>query len=285
MYLKVLPLDISFDKEWLTYFFRDEEKAYIGIWSIVSIPIKNNISYWVVYGFEAETEFDNVRAIVWSVCSFPIISEYQLWLIFAIANRYFLPVHKVLNLFLPKFVFNRFDKNAFQDVIWLDNFLKNETIQADNAFIHNSSSIWVEKIMDLEKLSERWAVLVFGDDFAVDYFLERNQKYKKDALVYKNSMTYAKKYNLFLDVLSKKKNILIWTRKILQYNLARYENIVYLEDALVRYNYNQFEKYRNLDIMEFLTDTKKFNVTFISSVPSVELFLMSKKKRFSYKII
>ena len=284
MYLKVLPLDISFDKEWLTYFFKDEEKPYIGIWSIVSIPIKNNISYWVVYAFENETEFENIRSIVWSVCSFPIISEYEIRLIFAIANRYFLPVHKVLNLFLPKFVFSRFDKNAFQDVIWIKETVKEAIWEVSNIFIHNSSALWVEEILDLDDMKDGGLVLIFWDDFWVDCFLEKNPIFKKEALVYKNSLTYARKYNLFLDVLSKKKNILIWTRKILQYNLARYENIVYLDDALVRYNYNQFEKYRNLDLMEFLIETKKFNVTFISSVPSMELFLMSKKKSFIYKI-
>jgi primosomal protein N' len=249
------------------------------------VPIKSNISFWVVYGFEIESDFENIKSIVWPVCSYPLLDSYEIELIFSLCRRYFLPVHKVLNLFLPKFVLNRFEKNSFQDVIWIEKWEERIWIEIKNSFYHNASSMWIAELLTQQNISLESTVLIFWDDFWVDCFLKENKYLEKESLIYKNSMTYTKKYRLFLDVLSKKKNILIWTRKILQYNLARYDNIIYFDDALVKYNYNQFEKFKNLDIIEAIIKTKKFNVSFISSVPSVELFFMTKKHSFDYKII
>jgi primosomal protein N' len=92
-----------------------------------------------VSSFADETEFDDVRSIVDLVCSFPIVDKYEIDMIFKLAKRYFLPIHRVLNLFFPKFIFNRFEKNAFEDTYNLRKVNENPKKEVTNELIHNIS--------------------------------------------------------------------------------------------------------------------------------------------------
>lgn len=285
MYINVLLINVPFWEEILTYYIKNEQTKYVNIGSIVTIPIRNNISYWVVVWITKNLIDDSfkIKSIIDVVCSFPILNQYQINLIFAISHKYFYSINKIINLFLPNFIYNRFEKNSFQDVIYIENTKKGKITKNRPVFIHN---IWNKKyweIINEEFTNLSDSVLVFWDDFSIDSFLEKNEELKNEAIIYKNSMTYAKKYKIFLSVLSKKKNIIIWTRKILQYNLSAYKKIIYFEDSLVKNNYNQLEKYKNLDIIKYLYLQNIFDIYFISNVPSLELFYLSKKEKFLYK--
>lgn len=284
MYINVLPINISFSEEVLTYYIKNELSKYLNIGSIVTIPIRNNITYWIVVWFSKESKMEfEIKSVIDIVCSFPILSPYQINLIFSISNKYFYSINKIINLFLPNFIYNRLDKNAFQDILEID--IKNQINKSKNkpVFIHNIWNKKYEEIINKEFWDISDIVFIFWDDFSIDSFLEKNLEYKDMAIIYKNSMTYSKKYKVFLEILSKKKNIIIWTRKILQYNLSAYKKIVYIEDSLVKYNYNQLEKYKNLDIINFLYLQNIFELYFISNIPSLELFYLSKKEKFEYK--
>jgi len=287
MLIKVIPINLSFWEDALTYYVKDNQKKYIDIWSVVSLPIKNSISYWIVSQIIKNETYDmEIKSIIDILCSFPILSQYQIKSIISLSSKYFLPIHKVLNLFLPKFILNRLEKNAFQDIVWIDN-PKNDIKKTKNApqFIHsigkrNIIDILKENIWELEDI-----VFVFPDDFSIDSFLKDNIEFQNNSSVYKNSLTYSQKYKIYLDILSKKNNILFWTRKILQYNLVAYKKLVYIEDSMVKYNFNQFEKYSNFDIIKSIIDANVFDVYFISSVPSVDFFYSSKLYKFDYKAI
>lgn len=290
MFIKVLPLDISFSDEALTYYIKEDQKKYINIWSIVSIPIKNRISSGVVSEIMKIQDIESweIKSIIEILCSFSIIDKYQIDLIFSLSSKYFLPIHKVLNLFLPKFILNRLEKNAFQDILEIPEIQvrnKNENCRNNPIFLHNINSISLdlifnENIWDLED-----CVIIFWDDFWIGSFIENNKKYQSEWIIYKNSDSYSKKYRNFLDILSKKKNIIFWTRKLLQYNLSAYKKIIYLEDSMVKYNYNQFEKYKNLDILNYINLSKKFEIYFISTIPSIELFYLSKINNYNYRVV
>lgn len=287
MLIKVFPVDISFDSDWLTYFVKDKQKKYLKIGSLVSIPIKNRISFWVVSSVESQDNYNNIKAIVDLVCSFPILSEYQVKLILRISERYFLPIHKVLNLFLPKYILTRFDNNAFQDVINLEE--KKPNLSHKLELIHNITGCNIyDYLISKINLNEKTAIIIW-DDVWVDFFIDKlklaNLYNPESLIIFKNSFTYARKYKIFLEIMQAQKNIIIWTRKIIQYNLAHFDNIYYLEDSICKYLYNQNEKYENLTILKFLIELNYFNINIISTVPSINLIQITKKYNFLYNTI
>lgn len=285
MYINVLPVNISFWEEILTYYIKNEQYKYLNIGSIVTIPIKNNIFHWIVLWFSNKVKNDSfeIKSIIDVVCSFPILDKYQINLIFSLSNKYFYPINKIINLFLPNYIYNRLDKNSFQDILDIKYTERKSLNKNKPTFIHNLWKLPYNNIIWKEFWSLDDSILIFGDDFSIDSFLEKNPEYNNTAVIYKNSMSYPRKYKIYLDVLSKKKNIIIWTRKILQYNLWAYKKIIYFEDFLVKYNYNQLEKYKNLDIIKSLYLQNVFDIYLISNIPSIELFYLSKKEKFKYK--
>lgn len=287
MFIKAIPLDISFSEEALTYYIKDDQKKYINIWSVVSIPIKNKISYWIVSGIFKTSDFwtQEIKSIIEVLCSFPLLNKYQIDTIFDLSAKYFLPIHKVLNLFLPKFILNRLEKNSFQDILNINNEILPQKTKNKPVFLHNISIKSIEETLKENIGDLNDTVIIFPDDFSIESFLNNNQWLGQEAIIYKNSFTYSKKYKTFLDILSKKKNILFWTRKVLQYNLGAFRKLVYIEDSMVKYNYNQFEKYSNLDILKSLIKQNVFELYFISSVPSIEFFYLSKINNYTYKTI
>lgn len=287
MFINVLPINISFWDEILTYFVKKEQSKFLQVWSIVTIPIRNNIHRWIVIGFASQLpnlDFE-IKSIIDVVCSFPIISKYQIWLIFALNNKYFYSLNKVVNLFFPNYIWNRLDKNSFLDIANINySNQKQGEIKKKPTLIHNISNLKYDEILEKSFDNLDDCVLIFWDDYSIDSFMEKNSK-KFDAIIYKNSMTYSKKYKVYLQVLSKEKNIIIWTRKILQYNLSAYKKIIFIEDSIVKNNYNQLEKYKNLDIIKFIYLQKQFEIYFVSNIPSIDLFYMSKIEKFEYKTI
>lgn len=287
MFIKAIPLDISFSEEALTYYIKEDQKKYINIWSVVSIPIKNKISHWIVSGIFKTSDIwtQEIKSIVEVLCSFSLLNKYQIEIIFDLSAKYFLPIHKVLNLFLPKFILNRLEKNSFQDILNINNETYLQKTKNKPVFLHNISIKSIEEVLKENIGNLEDTVIIFPDDFSIDSFLAKNKDFEQGATIYKNSYTYSKKYKTFLDILSKKNNILFWTRKVLQYNLGAYKKLVYIEDSMVKYNYNQFEKYSNLDVLKSMINQNFFEVYFISSVPSIEFFYSSKVNNYTYKTV
>ncbi len=273
-----MPFDISFSsREWLDYYAKSTYDGQIFLWSIVEVPLKNTSVFWVVIWIKNEPPKEEEKSICDLICSYPIISEATIRVIKELSILYCLPLHRTLNLFLPKFVFSKLEKWAFLDIvdISLEHNLKKETwLEIIHLINGNRTNV-------LSKELTPWSVLVFPDDLSIDSFLSGKQELIKDILIYKNGLSYSKKYRLFLDVLKRKKDILIWTRKILQYNLARYEKIVYIEDAMIKNIFNYTDKLRNLDVLIALWNTQNFNIKIITTLPSIEL--LQKRKRYSIK--
>ncbi|MDD2566173.1 MAG: hypothetical protein PHZ26_02605 [Candidatus Gracilibacteria bacterium] len=287
MFIKAIPLDISFSEEALTYYIKEDQKKYINIGSVVSIPIKNKISHGIVSGIFKTSDIgtQEIKSIVEVLCSFSLLNKYQIEIIFDLSAKYFLPIHKVLNLFLPKFILNRLEKNSFQDILNINNETYLQKTKNKPVFLHNISIKSIEEVLKENIGNLEDTVIIFPDDFSIDSFLAKNKDFEQGATIYKNSYTYSKKYKTFLDILSKKNNILFGTRKVLQYNLGAYKKLVYIEDSMVKYNYNQFEKYSNLDVLKSMINQNFFEVYFISSVPSIEFFYSSKVNNYTYKTV
>lgn len=279
MIIEIIPFDISIDNEGFSYFIKDELVDQISVWSIVEIPVKNKIIYWVIGKMNVEYREENIKSIVWVACSMPILDEYQIKTIYNLSSKYFVNIHKILNLFMPQFIFKSLENKSFIDLekIQIDKKVKNEKL-----LIFNKSNEINSIILGL---IEKWEniVLVFADDYMINDFLEKNKNIEEQAIIYKNKFTSNKKYKTFVSIFNRTKKIIIWTRKVLLYNLKAYEKIIYIEDSFIKYIYSFEHKYKNTDLLKYIWKNWNFDINIVSTIPLIESVHKAIEKE--YKII
>lgn len=281
MLIGVIPIDISFWTEYLTYFVADDLYKYIQVWSIVKIPFKNNIIYWLVSEKQIDYSWE-IKSIVDIVCSFPILSQYQIDLIYKISNKYFLPISQVLWFFLPKYIFNKLEKNSFSDTynieIKTNKKVKTWKINYFHIINKNLDDFIIDSLNNIED-----TVLIFWDDFSYNNFVNKF-KINENIWLFSNKLSYTKKYNFFIWLLSWKYRYVIWTRKLLSFNLWKYSNIYYIEDNLLQSSFINFNKISNFDIINSMY-LSWFNVNILTTLPNLGFLYKVKTNKFSYKII
>lgn len=279
MIIEIIPFDISIDNEGFSYFIKDELADQISVWSIVEIPVKNKVIYGVVGKINVEYTEENIKSIVWIACSMPILNKYQIKTIYDLSGRYFVNIHKILNLFLPQYIFKSLENKSFID---LESIGINKKIRNERLLIFNKSNEINSIILDL---IEKWEniVLVFADDYMINDFLEKNKEIEEQAIIYKNKFTSNKKYKTFVSIFNRTKKIIIWTRKVLLYNLWAYEKIIYIEDSFIKYIYSFEHKYKNTDLLKYIWKNWNFDINIVSTIPLVESIYQAMKKE--YKII
>lgn len=279
MIIEIIPFDISIDNEGFSYFIKDELVDQISIWSIVQVPVKNNVIYWIVAKMNVEYSEQNIKSIVGITCSLPILDEYQIKTIYDLSSRYFVNIHKILNLFLPQYIFKSLENKSFIDLELVENLKKTKN---EKTLIFNKSNEINSIILNL---LEKWEniVLIFPDDYMIDDFLEKNKNIEEQAIIYKNKFSSNKKYKTFVNIFNRTKKIIIWTRKVLLYNLKAYEKIIYIEDSFIKYIYSYEHKYKNTDFLKYIWKNWNFDINIVSTIPLVESVYEAMKKE--YKII
>gem|GEM_PF-3496936 len=78
------------------------------------------------------------------------MDKYQIGLIFSLSNKYFYSLSKIINLFLPNFIYNRLDKNAFQDIVELEIIKSSFKIKSKPKLLHNINNISYNEILKKE---------------------------------------------------------------------------------------------------------------------------------------
>ena len=284
MIAKIIPLDTSFSSDWLSYEIDRSQLSYLKLGSIVSIPIKNKEHIWAVFDITEDLEqAEDIRKVTSVLCSYPILSKYQLSLIINLSIRYMIPLHRTLNLFLPKYIFSRLEKTSFSDTYDLDE--ETNIKQPWEAMLYHISTY--DQVFDILKDmmgKEKNMVIVVWDDLSIDSLINKLDTLKSEGIICRNSSTYAKKYKDFINILKHKKNIIVWTRSILRYNLARYDKVVYIEDSVLKNLFNYEDKYNNLDMLA-LMQKGWFDIDYLSVVPSIDLMMRVKKWEIKYKMI
>lgn len=279
MIIEVIPFDVSIDDSSLSYFVKDELKSEVNIWSIVEIPFKSGIILWIISKLDSEILEWDVKSIVSIVYNKSVLSQYQIDLIYRLSEKYFINIHMVLALFMPKYIYNFLEKKSFKD---LSKPLINEKLSKDKKLFYCNKTDVFEKIIELIE-ENIWTVIVFPDDFMLEDFLKKHKEFEEKSIVYKNKLTYTKKYKSFIEAYNRSKNIIIWTRKILAYNLEAYEKILYVEDIFLKYLHSYNHKYKNLEILENLEKYGKFEINIIWKIPSLDLLFKASKGE--YKLV
>ncbi|EKD30243.1 MAG: hypothetical protein ACD_78C00113G0002, partial [uncultured bacterium (gcode 4)] len=132
---------------------------------------------------------------------------------------------------------------------------------------HTSDTPFFQAIR--ERIKEG-TVIVFPDDFSIEAYLRIHPLDSETTLVIPDKLTETKKYKAFCSVYNGEKNIIIWTRRILYYNLSRYDSILYIEDSLHKSAMRFGHTYKHLEILRRIAPESDFNITILSTLPSIE---------------
>jgi hypothetical protein len=124
---------------------------------------------------------------------------------------------------------------------------------------------------DLSEYLTDGSVIVFSSDMLMRVFTHGKVK-DSTILLLSASATATKKSQAWMDIYEWKYRIIVWTRRILYYNLSAYKNIVYIEDAFGVEHYQYPISIKSLDILDFIAENTPLDITIVTSSPSLDLF-------------
>ena len=274
MLIEVIPFGGSIDDQWLTYFVRDELAEIIKIGCLVEVPFRNALDYAMVTNLSdtwinstSDISSDNIRSIVRIITTIPLLAPYQIYSIFDISSYYLVHAHHILSLYISKTLIKYLEKQDFRSLL-LSTEKKVNNPDPLICFSHHTDVSSFYKAVD-ENILWR-TILVFPDDFAIDAYMRHASLKWDTTLIVHDKLTETKKHKAFFSVYNGEKNIIIWTRRILYYNLSRYDRVVYIEDAInktvMRFNHT----YKHLELLRRLAHYSHLHISIVSSLPSIE---------------
>lgn len=260
MLISVIPSSHSISTTPLTYSVGDVFRSQIQVGSLVEIPLGKNKEYGIVAGIaEYIQESYEIRPIIQVVCSTPLLASYQIHLILSIARRYMIPIHRVLGFFFTRPTLSRLEKSNFGGLAEVSHV----SHDSNGRIIFLQNTIVTPTVLS-EYISER-TVIVCPDDISLFQY----QKAFEDSSYFflPNEATDAKRSKAWRDIRNGLYSTIFSTRKILFFNLERYQHILYLEDAFVNeyFHYPTYIHYN--DILKSLDETKQFQIDILTSIP------------------
>ena len=267
VFIEVIPFGGSIDNEGLTYFVRNELAESIQIGCLVEVPFRNAVDYALVTRIDSSKIPESPKSIVRIITSIPLLTPYQIESIFDSSTYYFIHAHHILSLFLSKTLVKYLEKQNFKALTARALIQENIPNNIIRFYHHTSDASFIESLQSHILPS---TVIVFPDDFFLDTFLKYSPINPETTLVVPDALTETKKHKAYISVYNGEKNIIIWTRRILYYNLSHYDHIVYIEDALhktaMRFNHT----YKHLEILRGMASKSHLQITIFSSLPSIE---------------
>lgn len=269
MFLSVIPLKHSLSTKPFTYSVSDTWKDHIQIGSLVEIPIGKHLDLWIISEIllespTTEKEYFEIKPIIALISETPLITEEMVAMVFQISQKYFVPIHKIISLFLPTPLLSRLDKKNYL-LEKKDSFPERD--EPVREIHHFTNRIFSPK--DMERYATNGNIFCFPDDlFALSFFPKETEN--TDILL--NESTPTKKSQIWIDIYEWKRDIIIWTRRILYYNLKAYNRIIYIEDSFGNEQFQYPTRLRTLDILRSLADNTQKDIIIITSTPSLSLF-------------
>jgi 3'DNA-binding domain (3'BD) len=233
---------------------------------VVHIPYGKNEDDGIIVGFISPDTLPStveIRDILSVVSSTPLLAPYQIDMIFALGQRYFIPLHKVLRMFLPSPLMSRLDKKNYI----LSSSEDGEKSEKKHEIIHYSTT----PLMPLHfwEYEKDGSLFLFPDDF---FLLTGTKNFSDTMTVLLSESTSTRKSRLWIDMYEWKARRIVWTRRLLYYNLRAFSHLYYIEDAFGDEDYQYPTRIRNLDILRMLADTSDISLSILTSSPTLELF-------------
>lgn len=271
MFISVIPLSKTQGRNPYLYIVNALWKNQVVIGWLVEVPFWKDIITALIISVEEalpeDIDTSYIRPIHAVISSTSLIDSEQIVAILAIARRYFLPIHKALALFLPASLLTRLEKRNFilEKASTEQNRLKDQEMRVEH-YIHTTFSP-----KHLEQYMRENSVILFPDDVMLYTFMKWNNA-EAWILILPTEATPTKRVQGWIDISEKKYKIIVWTRRLLYYNLSAYKNIVYIEDAFWWEQFQYPISLRSLDVLAALSQSPKHQITIVSSSPTLELF-------------
>ncbi len=272
MFITVIPTSKSQGKYPYSYFVSSTWEDQINIGGLVEIPYGKDILVWIIVSKEdippQWIEITDIRPIHSVLSTTAILDSALLEVVCGLAERYFLPIHKALALFLPAPLLHRLEKkNYILEISSRDSLPqeKNNPPEIHHYINHTFHP------SDCNVYLTPGSVLIFPDDVMLYVFMEMKKK-DKTILFLPTESTSAKRVQAWIDIYEWKYEIIVWTRRLLYYNLTQYNNIIYIEDAFWSQQFQYPITLRSLDVLALQSAKMKQHITLVSSSPTLELF-------------
>ena len=266
MYIAVIPFSHSLSITPFTYSVPPLWEAGIVLWWLVEIPFGKTVDQGIIVEISRTDEHreghDSIRPIERVIASVRLIAPYQIQVILLLAQRYLIPIHRVLKMMLPAPLMTRLEKRNYvlmPGEKYSDSWAVYSIIHAKD---HPFSGTY------LSEYTIPGSVILFPDDYFLYSFLEKRDDIRSIAA----ESSPVQKAKSWIDAYEGNIPIFVWTRRLLYYNLSCYSHIYYIEDSFWDEDYQYPSRIRNLDILRCIANQKNINITILTSTATLELF-------------
>lgn len=268
MFISVIPLGKSLSRFPSLYRVETPWDTQITRWWLVEIPLWTSLVDAIVYETNIDPDGDldgKIRPIVRVISKHAFLDSASLSVITDLARLYYLPIHKIALMFMPRSLLNWLDTKNYLLPEWrkATEYYWNGSITIHHALKKNIS------IQHLEPFLKKNTLFVFPDTSLLDRFYQKLTPDQKSHITRITlGWTPKKKRDIWVDITTGKYDIIFWTRRILYYNLSHYQNIIYLEDAFIAEQFHYPIRIRSIDIIGSLVETGGKQVHILTSSPT-----------------
>ena len=263
MFAHIIPHSTSFSTEPLTYFVGDSFRSEISIWQLVEIPYGKKTIFGVVAKIFHENATDllaenperniEIKEISALISPAPLLDEYQITMILRLSKKYIITIHRILSIFLFSSLISRLEKYNFP---LISGEKSSEKITQNEIFIAKDDIISPEKILPYMREN---IVIILPDDIILDTFkkfFEKNLEWSEKIFFFPSDTTDTRRAQAWIDIYNKKFPIIIWTRRLISYNMSRY------------YQYPVRLQY--IDFLAHIADSEQFSLKIFTSIPRLK---------------
>ncbi len=271
-FASIIPFEHSLGITPLLYGGWDLLVTDLEIGQIVEIPYGKQLENGIVAEIHDECPIDEtseaymrIKPMSRIMTKKTLLAPYQIKMIVAIASKYMIAIHRVLAIFLTRPILSRLERKNYEQ-------LEKQEITIPKKWtgcIHIvKDSIVTPALVDT--YTQAWPIIVIlPDDYAMMPYRE-SYRDREDVLFVSGDMTDIRRAQAWIDIANGKFRVIYWTRRIIYYNLGRYANIIYVEDALGPDYWHYPIRIDYSDILHiFAKENTNRDITILSSVPSL----------------
>lgn len=284
----------SFDDIGFTYKIPQELISTLNVWMIVLVPFGKKTTFWVVLDISENTNFEinKIKEITNIYSKDIFLNHNQIKLLTWISKNYFTLIHSSTNLFFPKNLIWKIEKNKFQ----IDKELKDLNYTFDYKKILNTSQKEVyEKIINSKnnKFLLYWVTWSWKTEIYINlikHYLDNNKQvlllvpeiiltnqiferiksvFWSEVLVLNSTVSEAKKTKYWELIHQNKAKIVIWTRLSLFYPYNNLWLIIIDEEHDNSYISDNTPRYDGVDVALKISELNDTKILLASWTPKV----------------
>lgn len=280
---QVLPFEASQDAHGYTYIVPQDLSAHIQMGQLVQVPLRGDVAHGIVASLDSigsEVVTDELKEISRIVEITPLFQLEQIQTMLWYAQKHAIHIHKVVAFFMPAPIRNRIIKHGLNNQnssVWWCEWMEKAPIP-ELVFFPDPKNVLIEA---WKLLSEPGIVIITPSDIFTQKVLACFSGQRESLGVFDTAMTETARAKFWIDIFGDKYHSVIWTRRLVTYNLKRFHTIVFLEDTLFRELLHSFHRYHALEILAWsLNAGQEFRI--YTSTPSIESMSLALAKKINF---